>query len=59
MTSIRIQAAPILPKAFFRGYSRVAVLVDSNTLLHCYEKVRRQLPPHGLLVVPAGEQHKT
>lgn len=58
MATIRIQAAPALPKAFLKGYTSMAVLVDENTLRHCYEKVKQQLPPHRLIVVPAGEKQK-
>ena len=58
MNKVSIQAKARLPKALFRGYSRVAVLVDSNTRTHCYERIRSQLPVHTLIVVPAGEQRK-
>lgn len=36
----------------------MAVLVDENTIRHCYEKVRQQLPSHRLIVVTAGEKQK-
>lgn len=58
MATIRIQGLPAFPKAFFNAYSRLAVLVDENTLRYCYERVRRQLPKHKLIVVSAGEIHK-
>lgn len=39
-------------------YSKTGVLVDPNTLAHCYPKVKGFLPHHELLLVPAGEEHK-
>ncbi|MBL7848269.1 MAG: 3-dehydroquinate synthase [Cyclobacteriaceae bacterium] len=53
-----IQSAPRLPKSLFRGYSGVAVVADENTFRHCYGKIKEQLPPHQLIVIPAGEQFK-
>ncbi|AYQ32238.1 3-dehydroquinate synthase [Runella sp. SP2] len=40
-------------------YSKVVVIADTNTKKHCYAKVKPHLPKHELIVVPAGEQHKT
>ncbi len=58
MTSIRIQARPLLSKSHFHAHTGVAVLVDENTRLHCYEKIKNQLPAHSLIEIPAGEKHK-
>lgn len=58
MKSFHIQSAPRLPKSLFRGYPGIAVIVDENTLRHCYQRIKEQLPPHHLIVIPAGEQHK-
>ncbi|MBL7852474.1 MAG: 3-dehydroquinate synthase [Cyclobacteriaceae bacterium] len=58
MNEVHIQSRAKLPKSLFRGYSKVAVLVDENTRIHCYERIRSQLPGHELITIPAGEQHK-
>jgi 3-dehydroquinate synthase len=58
MSTVRIQATPLLPKHLFKGYSGIAVLVDQNTRRHCYGKIKAQLPGHTVIEVPAGEQHK-
>ncbi|HEY4650871.1 MAG TPA: 3-dehydroquinate synthase [Pontibacter sp.] len=42
-----------------RAFSKVAVLVDENTLHHCYPQVKPYLPEHHLIQVPSGEVHKT
>lgn len=39
--------------------SRVAVLADHNTARTCYPHLSQYLPPHDLLTIPPGEQHKT
>ncbi|TGE16577.1 3-dehydroquinate synthase [Hymenobacter elongatus] len=39
--------------------SQVFVLVDSNTVQHCYPLVKAYLPEHTLVEIPAGEEHKT
>ncbi len=39
-------------------YSQIAVLVDPNTSTHCYPHIKNSLPPHHLIEVPAGEDHK-
>lgn len=41
------------------NYSRTVVLVDENTKKFCYEQIKDALPPHELITVPAGEEHKT
>ena len=42
------------------NYSKIAVLVDSNTFVHCLPILRQKLELNGLhfLEIPAGEQHK-
>ncbi|ARS36297.1 3-dehydroquinate synthase [Pontibacter actiniarum] len=42
-----------------RAFSRVAVLVDENTLHHCYPQLKRHLPEHDLIQVKSGEANKT
>jgi 3-dehydroquinate synthase len=39
-------------------FSKIAVLVDHNTSVHCYQKIKDQLPPHFLISIPEGEIHK-
>lgn len=58
MTGLRIQSQPRLAKSQLKGYSDLAVLVDENTLHHCYGRVKDQLPGHTLIVVPPGEAFK-
>jgi 3-dehydroquinate synthase len=58
MARVSIQTKPILPRPFFKRYTGVAVLVDVNTRVHCYERIRSQLPPHQLIVILPGEMHK-
>lgn len=58
MTGIRIQSLPKLAKSQLKGYSDLAVLVDENTLQHCYGHVKDQLPRHTLIVIPSGESFK-
>lgn len=41
------------------AFSKVAVLVDENTLLHCYPLLKPYLPQHELIQVESGEEHKT
>jgi len=42
-----------------RAFSKVAVLVDENTLHHCYPLVKSYLPEHHLIQLQSGEAHKT
>ncbi len=37
---------------------QIAVLVDENTYLHGYPKLKDLLPPHKLIKISAGEHHK-
>lgn len=42
-----------------KNYSKVAVLVDENTLEHCYPIIRDLLPEnHYLIKISSGEDHK-
>jgi 3-dehydroquinate synthase len=43
----------------FLQYSSVLVLCDQNTQIHCYPLLAKHLPAHSLVVMEAGEQHKT
>lgn len=40
-------------------YSNVAVLVDTNTEKNCYPKINLSLPPHIIIRINPGEEHKT
>ena len=40
-------------------YTSLFVLVDENTLKHCYPSVQNILPAHQLIVIPSGELNKT
>lgn len=42
-----------------RSFSSVWVLVDENTLKHCYPRLIHFLPQHHLLQITSGEVHKT
>ncbi|MBF9252108.1 3-dehydroquinate synthase [Pontibacter sp. 172403-2] len=42
-----------------RAFSKVAVLADENTLVHCYPAIKPYLPAHELIQVKSGEEHKT
>lgn len=39
--------------------SQTVVVTDTNTRLHCYPLLAKQLPDHHLIVLPAGEEYKT
>lgn len=41
-----------------KSYSKVAVLLDENTLKHCYPLVKGQLPDHSPIEIKSGEHHK-
>ncbi|MBD1396819.1 3-dehydroquinate synthase [Pontibacter sp. JH31] len=41
------------------AFSKVAVLVDENTLHHCYPLVKSHLPEHDIIQINSGEEHKT
>ncbi len=42
-----------------RAFSRVVVLADDNTLLHCYPLLKPYLPEHDLIQIRSGEEYKT
>ncbi|TXK28425.1 3-dehydroquinate synthase [Pontibacter qinzhouensis] len=42
-----------------RAFSKVVVLVDENTLLHCYPQLKKHLPEHQLIQIKSGEENKT
>ncbi|GAB3197784.1 3-dehydroquinate synthase [Pontibacter aydingkolensis] len=42
-----------------RAFSKVVVLVDENTLYHCYPAIKPYLSEHDLIQVKSGEEHKT
>lgn len=39
-------------------YSKIGVLVDNNTLAHCYPVLQSSLPEHFVISIDAGEKHK-
>jgi len=41
-----------------QSFSKLAVLVDENTLAHCYPKVKGLLPDHLLIEIQSGEVNK-
>ncbi|MBL6446469.1 3-dehydroquinate synthase [Fulvivirga sp. 29W222] len=41
------------------NYSKIAVLVDENTLAHCYPLIKSNLPQHTLIQIKSGEINKT
>lgn len=42
-----------------QSFSSCFVLVDQNTLKHCYPFISDILPPHQVIRILSGEQHKT
>lgn len=40
------------------GYSQIDILVDENTLAHCYPLIKKDLPDHNLIETKSGEEHK-
>ncbi|GHA76053.1 3-dehydroquinate synthase [Pontibacter akesuensis] len=42
-----------------RAFSKVVVLLDENTLAHCYPQLKPYLPEHEVIQVKSGEEHKT
>jgi 3-dehydroquinate synthase len=58
---IVIQSGPeALLKTFLssQSFTKVAVIADEHTLLHCYPLLEKALPRHEMIVIPAGEEHK-
>jgi 3-dehydroquinate synthase len=47
-------------QAFIQNYQsqKMAVLVDENTLLYCYPKIKEFLPQHLVIEIPSGEAYK-
>ncbi|WP_018479789.1 3-dehydroquinate synthase [Pontibacter roseus] len=41
------------------AFTKVAVLVDENTLRDCYALLKPYLPEHDIIQVPSGEENKT
>jgi 3-dehydroquinate synthase len=41
-----------------KNYSKLVVLVDSNTRKACYSKLNSELPPHHVIEIEAGEERK-
>jgi 3-dehydroquinate synthase len=41
-----------------KNYSKLVVLVDSNTRKACYPKLNFELPVHYIIEIPAGEEQK-
>ncbi|MEM9391159.1 MAG: 3-dehydroquinate synthase family protein, partial [Bacteroidota bacterium] len=41
------------------NFTQLAVLVDENTLTHCYPIIENVLPPHSLIQINSGEEFKT
>ncbi len=41
------------------NFTQVAVLVDDNTLTHCYPIIENVLPSHSLIQINSGEEFKT
>jgi 3-dehydroquinate synthase len=42
-----------------KKYSRLAVLTDENTRIHCYHEVRDLLPDHFVIEIKSGEENKS
>jgi 3-dehydroquinate synthase len=42
-----------------RTYSKLMVLIDENTLAHCYPIIKDSLPAHELIEISSGEEYKT
>ncbi|MEM1407372.1 MAG: 3-dehydroquinate synthase [Bacteroidota bacterium] len=41
------------------NFTQLAVLVDENTLTHCYPIIENVLPPHSVIQINSGEEFKT
>mgnify|MGYP000678059346 CR=1 FL=1 len=41
-----------------KKYSKIAVLTDEHTTVHCYPLVQHALPAHDLIEIPSGEAYK-
>lgn len=60
MNNIFIGDITELLKSFFSDklYSSIFVIVDENTIEHCYPIVQNELPQHSTIQIPSGEKHK-
>ncbi|MFN3841256.1 MAG: 3-dehydroquinate synthase [Cyclobacteriaceae bacterium] len=59
---IRISAWPENDLVEFitkKRYSQSCVLADTNTVIHCYPRLKPVLPAHKVIQIPAGESGKT
>lgn len=56
--SIQPNAKDLISFLTEKSYSKIGVLTDDNTKRFCYPLVKGLLPPHELMVVAAGEEHK-
>ncbi len=41
-----------------QSFTQIGILVDTNTKTHCYPLIKNSLPPHLLIEVQPGEEHK-
>ncbi len=57
LSPVAFELPPVLSS--LTGYTQIAVLADSHTTLYCYPLIKKILPAHDLITVPAGEEHKT
>ncbi|MBX2899849.1 MAG: 3-dehydroquinate synthase [Cyclobacteriaceae bacterium] len=56
---IRQQPGELITEFLSRStYSHLAVLADENTAVQCYPLLEKNLPPHRVITVPAGEENK-
>ncbi len=46
-------------KFLSKQYSSVFILLDENTLKHCYPKLAPHLPKHHIIQIKSGEENKT
>lgn len=60
MNNVFIGDINILLDFFFadKKYSSVYVLVDENTVKHCYPIIKNNLPTHNVIEIQSGENHK-
>ena len=60
MNNVFIGDINIILESFLanNSYSSTFVLVDENTLEHCYPKIENLLPEHQIIQIKSGEQHK-
>jgi 3-dehydroquinate synthase len=64
---VNVQAEVFISERLFKEvgfflphtHSSCFVLVDENTLQHCYPLISKTLPPHQVIEIPSGEANKT